>query len=178
MAYSSRRAPFNHKAAVSDFDPISPKDELIFSASLQPHRSLSPRGLRILMGFVALAGLAVTIPFFLLGAWPIVGFMGLDVLAIWLAFRYNNAAARACEQIFLSRFDLLVRSISWRGFIREARFNPRWTRLEREDHPDFGLESLALVQGRARIEIGACLGRAERAEFAEAFGRALIDSKR
>jgi uncharacterized membrane protein len=168
---------------VSKFDPIPPTpdpnpEDLVFSASLRPHRSLSARGLSILMGFFGLAGIAVSIPFYLLGAWPVIGFMGLDVALIYLAFRYNNAAARACEQIFLTRFDLIVRAISWRGKVREARFNPLWTRLERKEHPDFGLEMLALVQGRSRIEIAACLGREQRAEFADAFQSALQKSRR
>lgn len=159
-------------------DPKSHDGELIFTAELHPHRSLSKRGLAFVMAFVGAVGLAVSIPFYLMGAWPIVGFMGLDVLLIYGAFRYNNATARAVEQVFLSRFDLLIRSISWRGFIREARFNPLWARLERKDHPEFGLESLALVQGRSRVEVGACLGPHERAEFADAFQRALSEAKR
>lgn len=159
-------------------DPNSRLEAPIFTATLKPHRSLSPRGLALVMGFTGLAGLAISIPFVLLGAWPIVGFMGLDVLLIYLAFSYNNAAARACEQIFLSRIELLIRAMSWRGVIHEARFNPLWTRLEKEEHPEFGLERLSLVQGRKRVEIAACLGRAARADFAEAFQRALHESKR
>lgn len=150
----------------------------IFTATLQPHRSLSPAGLRLLLALVGGVGLMVSIPFLILGAWPIAGFMGLDVALIYIAFRANNASARAYEQIFLSRIELLFRSVSWRGTIREARFNPFWTRLEREVHPEFGIEKLALVQGRTRVEIAACLGREERADFAEAFQRALADSKR
>lgn len=152
--------------------------EPLFTATLQPHRSLSPFGLGVLMAFVGLVGLGVAIPFYLIGAWPIAGFMGLDVLLIYAAFRANNRAARAYEQIFLSRIELLFRSVSAQGRLHERRFNPHWTRLEREDHPEFGLESLALVQGRARVEIAGCLGREERADFAEALGRALVESRR
>jgi len=177
MPYSSGIRE-NHRASVDRIDPKSRDGEMIFIAELYPHRSLSKRGLALLMTFVGAAGIAVSIPFYLLGAWPIIGFMGLDVLLIYGAFRYNNAAARAVEQVFLSRFDLLVRSISWRGFIRESRFNPLWTRLEREDHPELGLERLALVQGRSRLEIATCLGRHERAEFAAAFQHALSEAKR
>ena len=171
------------KAAVHTSDPISRDpyarmETPIFAATLQPHRSLSPFGLSLLLGFVGVIGLAVSIPFYLMGAWPIAGFMGLDVALIYFAFRYNNAEARAYEQVFLSRIELLFRSVNWRGTIREARFNPLWTRLEKEEHPEFGLERLSIVQGRAKVEIGACLGREERADFAEAFQRALSESKR
>lgn len=161
-----------------EIDPNSWIADPIFTATLHPHRSLSKQGLVVLMAFVGIVSLAVSLPFYLLGAWPVAGFMGLDVALIYLAFRYNNAAAGSYEQIVLSRLELLFRSVNWRGVAREARFNPLWTRLEKEEHPEFGIERLALVQGRARVEIAGCLGREARADFAEAFQRALADAKR
>lgn len=159
-------------------DPISRLEAPLFEATLHPHRSLTRNGLAWVMGFVGLVGLAVSIPFLLLGAWPIAGFMGLDVALIYFAFRYHNATARAYEQIVLSQIDLLFRSVSWRGIVREVRFNPLWTRLEKEEHPEFGIERLALVQGRSRVEIASMLGREERAAFAADFQRALAESRR
>lgn len=163
--------------ALRTFDPKS-ADALLFSATLVPHRSLSARGLVFVMGFVGAAGLAISVPFLLLGAWPIAGFMGLDVLLIYLAFRANNRAARAHEEILLSRVLLRVRSVSAKGVMREARFNPLWTRLEREEHPEFGTERLALREGRRCAEIAAFLGRENRAHFADAFQKALREVKR
>lgn len=162
----------------SPHDPISRLEAPIFEAKLHGHRSLSRKGLFLLMAFVGVAGVLVSIPFLLLGAWPIAGFMGVDVLLIYLAFRYNNATAQAYEQIILSRIELLFRSVSWRGKVREIRFNPLWTRLEMQEHPEFGVEKLSLVQGRARVEIAGMLGRDERSEFASDFQRALAESRR
>lgn len=158
----------------------NPKSEEkpVFEAVITPHRSLSPRGLTFLMGFLVLVTTAVSIPFYLMGAWPVVGFLGLDVVLIYLAFRYHNATARAYERVVLTRLELLFRSVTWRGRMRERRFNPAWTRLERDEHPEFGTEKLEIVQGRARVEIAAELGRAERAEFAAALQKALVDVKR
>jgi uncharacterized membrane protein len=165
------------QAGVATNDPI-PLEDPIFTALITPHRSLSRRGLTLVMGFVGAVGLAVSVPFYLLGAWPVVGFMGLDVVLIYLAFRYNNQTARAYEEIVLTRIQLLFRKVSWRGKAEEFRFNPLWTRLERQDHPELGIEGLALVQGRARVEIASCLGREERADFADHFARALAESRR
>lgn len=185
MHYSLRAISFlfsTDKASTPMRDPISTvppaPDAPVFTAVLRPHRSLSDKGLTYVMGFVGIVGLAVSIPFFLLGAWPVVGFMGLDVALIYLAFRANNRAARACEEILLTRFNLVVRAISPKGRTNERRFNPHWTRLEREEHPDFGTERLDLVQGRARLEIARFLGREQRGEFANAFQRALQEAKR
>ena len=99
-------------------DPISRLETPLFEATLHPHRSLSRNGLAWVMGFVGLVGLAVSIPFLILGAWPIAGFMGLDVALIYAAFRYHNATARSYEQIVLSQIELLFRSVSWRGVVR------------------------------------------------------------
>jgi uncharacterized membrane protein len=159
-------------------DPESELERPLFTAILRPHRSLTPRGLAFVIGLTALAGLLISLPFYLMGAWPIVGFMGVDVALIALAFRINAAEGRNEEQIFLSRVHLLIRNLSWRGAIREAEFNPRWSRMEREDHPEFGLERLSVVQGRARLEVARCLGREDRAEFADVFGKALAEAKR
>ncbi|MCA0400037.1 MAG: DUF2244 domain-containing protein [Proteobacteria bacterium] len=160
-----------------EFDPKS-ADIPFFSARLVAHRSLTPRGLAFVMGFVGAIGLAVSIPFFLMGAWPVAGFMGLDVALIYLAFRANNRAASAYEEILLSPVLLLVRSVSAKGALREMRFNPLWARLEREDHPEYGIERLALREGRRQVEIGACLGRAHRADLADALKKALGEAKR
>lgn len=159
-------------------DPNSAPDAPLFTAMLRPHRSLSSAGLNWVMGFVCLVGLAVSIPFFLLGAWPVIGFMGLDIGLIYLAFRANNAAARAYEQVFVSRVLLLVRVASPRGDIREKRFNPLWTKLEREEHPEFGTERLAFRQGRDEMEIARFLGRDERATLAANLQRALAEARR
>jgi uncharacterized membrane protein len=150
----------------------------VFDAVITPHRSLSSRGLVWLMAFLVLVTTAISIPFYLLGAWPVVGFLGVDLILIYLAFRYHNATARAYERIVITRIELLFRSVSWRGKVRERVFNPAWVRLEREEHPEFGTEKLELVQGKSRVEIASQLGREERAEFASAFQKALANAKR
>ena len=132
----------------------------------------------MLMAGIAAVIFLTSIPFYILGAWPVVGFLGLDIILIYLAFRYNNRAALTYEEIVLSRIELLFRAVTWRGSVRETRFNPLWTRLEREEHPEFGTERIEIVQGRRRIEVAKHLGRAERGDFADAFESALITAKR
>ncbi len=154
------------------------RESPVFDAVITPQRSLSPRGLFWLMAFLLFVTTAMSIPFYLLGAWPVVGFLGLDILLIYIAFRYHNATARAYEQVVLSRIELLLRSVSWRGVVRERRFNPAWTRIERDEHPEFGTEKIEIVQGRERVEVAAALGREERGEFADAFQKALATAKR
>lgn len=150
----------------------------VFAAVLTHHRSLSTKGLRRLLLFVAAVAMAVSIPFYMLGAWPVVGFMGLDVVLIVLAFRASNRQARGFEEVVVSPVVLVLRKVSWRGVAREWRFNPRWTRLKHDIHHEFGSERLALVEGRREVELAGFLGRGERADFATALGKALGDARR
>ena len=73
------------------------RNSKVWQATLTPHRSLSRNGFFILMGLVGAVNLVVAVMFVILGAWPIAGFAGLDVLLVWWAFRVNFADARKLE---------------------------------------------------------------------------------
>jgi uncharacterized membrane protein len=107
----------------SNYDPT------LFEARLKPHRSLTPQGFAVLMMVLGGISFIVGMVFLFMGAWPVFGFFGLDVLVVWFAFRANFHAARAYEDIHLTPHRLLVRQVSARGEARETEFNPRWVRL-------------------------------------------------
>ena len=71
----------------------------IFSAVITPHRSLGSRGFLILMLAIGAVSFVSGMVFLLLGAWPVFGFLGLDVLLVYVAFRANYRAARAYEEV-------------------------------------------------------------------------------
>src|SRR5262245_64421538 len=85
-------------AGSNAFEPDVPQPEL-FSALLTPHRSLNRTGFLVLMGFVCVISFIAGMVFLIVGAWPVLGFFGLDVLAICGAFRTHNRSARACEEV-------------------------------------------------------------------------------
>jgi uncharacterized membrane protein len=148
-------------------------DEPVFSAVLRPYRSLSPRGFSLLMMAIGACTFSIGFAFWLMGAWPVVGFCGLDILLIQQAFRLNYRAARASEEISLSRNRLLVTKITPRGVPTETGFNPYWARLEIDRHPDAGVTALRIVSHGVRLAIGAFLPPSERETFAAAFSAAL-----
>ena len=86
-------------------------DELLFAAELRPNRSLSPRGFGILMAAICLFSLIAGLGFFLAGAWPVLGFIGLDVAAIYLAFRFSYRSGGLKETVQLSVRELAVSRI-------------------------------------------------------------------
>lgn len=150
----------------------------VFSAVIRPHRSLSPHGFKIVMGLVCLTSVVASVPFVVMGFWPVAGFFGLDFLGLYIAFRVSYRQGRAFELLELTPIRLLLRKVSERGEAREWLFNPLWTRLEREVDDEFGLQKLALTSRNEHVVIARDLSPEERETLAEAFSRALSDVKR
>jgi uncharacterized membrane protein len=162
--------------AGNDFDP-HPQPEL-FSALLTPHRSLSHTGFLVVMAFVSVISFAAGFAFLMMGAWPVLGFFGLDVLAIYWAFRVNFRRARASEEIRVTASELRFRRISHRGRVVEYVLNPLWVQLDRRTHPEYGVEKLYLLSRGRRVAIGSFLGPDEKASFANALTVALQAARR
>lgn len=150
----------------------------LFAARITPHRSLAPSGARLVLVLCCLATVGSSIPFIVLGAWPVAGFFGLDLVAIAIAFKASFRSAKGFEEVVLTPLELLFRKVTHRGEHSERRFNPLWTRLDREHDEDYGLMALALVSRGERVVIARELSPPERADFADAFGDALARAKR
>lgn len=151
----------------SPVDPGLPDtgEPILFEALLTPHRSLGPRGFLLLMG--AIAGVAFTagLAFALMGAWPVFGFMGLEVLLVYGAFRINYRRAAAFERLELTRERLTVRRVDARGAEKTWRFQPYWLRVEIADPPEPGSPLSLRSHGRS-LAIGGFLSAEERLALA------------
>ena len=163
-----------------DPDPIpsDPADAVLFATRIHPHRSLTRPQFRLLLTLVATVSFVATLPFVIMGAWPVAGFMGLDVLAVYLAFKASFRSARAYEDVRVTVLELLLAKVSPRGRRAEWRFNPSWVRLERQDHEEFGVQRLDLVSRGRRVEVAGFLGPDEKQRFAEKLSRALAEARR
>lgn len=165
-------------SGVRDDDASAAAERPVFDATITPHRSLGQNGFRIVMTLVCLASIVSSIPFVVLGAWPVAGFFGLDVVALFIAFHVNFRHARAFERIVVTPLEVLLRKVSHHG--REAvwRSNPAWTRLERQTDEDYGLLGLNLVSRGRSVTVAAALSPGEREGFADALGSALAKARR
>jgi len=150
----------------------------LFSAIITPHRSLGGVGFFVLMGVVSVVSFAAGMVFLLMGAWPVFGFFGLDVLLIYWAFRINYRRALAYEEVMVTATELRVRKVSHRGRVAEWTLNPLWVRLDRDTHAEFGIERLFLVSRGRKLPIANCLSPPEKESFAAALGAALGEAKR
>ncbi len=157
---------------------IDPCDELIFRTRITPHRSLDARAVRLLLTIFAGCCAVSSIPFIVLGAWPVAGFLGLDIVLLYGAFRLNFRAARAYEDVSVTPVELNVARVSAAGRRREWRFSPGFVRLERQEMEDFGVTRLDLVSRGRRVEVAAALGPQARADFARDLSLALAQARR
>jgi uncharacterized membrane protein len=149
-------------------DNANDLEPTIFSAVITPHRSLGRVGFWILIGGYGLVSFGAGLAFLLMGAWPVFGFFGLDVLLLYWAFKLNYRHAAAYEEVKVTPAALTVRKVSHRGIAREWVLNPLWVKLDKVVHEEFGME-------RA---IASFLGPEEKAGFAKALGAAISEAKR
>src|SRR6266852_6497749 len=163
--------------AGNDFDLDAAEPEL-FSALLTPHRSLNRTGFVAVMAFLSFVSFVAGVALLLMGAWPVFGFFGLDVLVIYWAFRVNFRRAEATEEITITASELRVRRVSHRGHVVEWVLNPLWVQLDQKTHAEFGIEKLYLVSKGCSISIARFLGADEKASFAKALTAALHAAKR
>ena len=153
-------------------DAIVGADPPALGLVLYPHRSLGPAGFWLLMALVAGASFAAGIAFYLAGAWPVIGFFGLDVVLFYLAFRLSYRSGRVVETIRMRGADLVVQRTSARGAVRTWSFQPYWLRVDIDDSPGRRGE-LALSSHGRRLVIGAFLPPDERCEVAKTLRAAL-----
>jgi len=136
-----------------------------FERVLLPHRSLPSRNLHLLMGLLGLVSLAAGVGFVAVGAWPVIGFFGLDVALVYLAFRLNYRTARQSETIRLADDTFTVERVSVRGERRNWRFQPFWVRGILEERHDTSNRLLVASHGRSLV-IGDFVPPATRRELA------------
>ena len=145
----------------------------IFAATLTPHRSLSPVGKRVVVGLVAALALVPGVIFYLAGAWPVVGFMGLDVLAIWIALTVSMRAGKAREIVSLWPGTLELKKIDAKGAEQVLTFVPAKIRFVIDRDFNERVQSLWLRERETRILLGGFLSPEEKLSFSKAFGAAL-----
>ena len=148
-------------------------DDPFFSALVTPHRSLPRSGFRAVMIVAGAVCLSSGLVFWSMGAWPVAGFFGLDIAALWLAFKLSYRSGRAYEEVKVSHHEVHVRKVSPSGRIEDYRFNPLWIRLSVTRLEDEGCVKVSLVGRGIDLVLGGFLNPDDRESFANAFSRAL-----
>ena len=167
----------NLRAHPDGLDPTSVERPL-YSTVIRPHQSLSQDGFRIVMAFCCLVSLVTSVACWRMGFWPIAGFFGLDMLALFIALKVSFRRGRSFEAIVISHLQVLLARVSHRGERREWRFNPLWTRLTRVEDDEFGLRTLTLVSRREQVVVARDASPPEREAVARGLSEALAQAKK
>lgn len=145
----------------------------LFAAELTPRRSINPRGLRVLAALVIVFCALPALVFFSVGAWPILGFMGLDIAviawALWASF--TTGPRRETVTLWADKLELVATDA--RGAVSARLFRPDGVRLIVERDYNERTTALKLREGQADTEFGAFLSPDEKSSLAKAFGTAL-----
>jgi uncharacterized membrane protein len=124
------------------------------------------------MSVVIAIGIITGLAFYTLGAWPVMGFFGLDVLLIYGAFKLNYRAARLHELVELSENELRLTRVYPSGHSQSWTFNPYWVRLELEER-ETEADRLSLRSHGRVLTFGNFLSDDEKRGFADALAAAL-----
>jgi uncharacterized membrane protein len=147
-----------------------------FRAVLTPHRSLGPTGFIVLMAALAGISFATGIAFLLIGAWPVLGFFGLDVALVYVAFKLNYRSGRLYETVELTPAKLTWTRVHPSGRREQFDCNPYWARVNLREWPD-GRTDLRLIAQGKELVFGRFLTDDERRQFASALRGALVDAR-
>ena len=142
------------------------RKDITFRAILTPNRSLSPLGFIVLMGALCIISFAIGIAFLLMGAWPVLGFFGLDILLIYWAFRANYRTAREFETVEISPTALTITRNALNGAVSQFDFQTYWVRIFLDEEPS-GRTHLRLRSHGKEIKVGQFLGDDERRALAD-----------
>ena len=147
-----------------------------FRALLTPHRSLGPKGFLALMIAIGTVSFASGMLFLALGAWPVLGFFGLDALLVYIAFRLNYRSGRAYETLELTPARFVLTRVHPSGRQEQFDCNPYWARVSLREWPD-GRTALSVVSRGSELAFGAFLTDDERRDLASALKEALLTAR-
>ena len=151
-------------------------DPIFFEAEVTPYRSLSARGLRRIIVFVASISVCTTTMFWYLGAWPIAGFNGGEILLALVLLRAHNRSRRQRELLLLSGQSLRILSTDAAGHASEQSLSPGWLNVTLQERPG-RVPGLFLSSRGQRVEVAAALGEPEKRDLAQALEAAIYRLK-
>ena len=151
---------------------IASPDDLLFEAEITPHRSLSTRGLTLVLGFLGIVSLAVTTLFWALGAWPIAGFNGAEMILAALLLRLHIRSRRTREVLLLTASDMRILRFDETGARTERALPAAWLNVILEERSGRVSALYLATHGRAE-EIARVHGEDEKRDLAAALRAAL-----
>jgi uncharacterized membrane protein len=138
---------------------------LYMDDAIRPYRSMSRRGLLIILSVFLVFNLLIATFLFAIGAFPAPFFLGLDFVGVLIAFYVSNQRAKRGERVQVTHDEVRV--------IKERPSGPQtlwtsptaFTRLE-IDKEDGRVRRVRVRLSSRSMAVGAALGPTALAEFA------------
>jgi len=144
---------------------------------LIPHRSMEWRAVRRLFFGFALFSACLSLGLALMGAWLVVPFTGLELLALGAALYVNACGVRQREVVRLSPESVQIQR-GRRGPEQEFRFHPGWARVDLQRDPRGCWPSRLFIGSHGRsVELAGALPEPERHALALCL-RTVLESMR
>lgn len=150
--------------------------EMLFSAILTPHRSLDPKAFVFMMVLIGAFSFITGMYFVSLGAWPVLGFFGLDVLAIYYAFKLNYRSGMMYESVMLSADQMEIKRVFPGGKTETWQCNPYWAKILLQERRGRSPQMSVASQGRSFV-FGEFLIPDEKEEFVLVLRNALLECR-
>lgn len=148
-----------------------------FQAVLTPHRSLSRRGVNIVLWCTSLIAGSYSLVLVLMGLWPAPILLSLPILFLWLAFRHNFATAETYEEVSVSPLEVRLKHVTYKGAVQEYVLNPFHIKLHIEKDEDIGVTRILVRSEKNFLVLGAFLNPDDRTSFAVAFSQAIYSAR-
>lgn len=146
--------------------------KIYFDAVLTPNRSLSPRAFLVVMGIIGAVSFLAGMAFLSMGAFPVIGFFGLDALAIWFAFRWNFSTLNQETRIRVTADAVRLEHQAPGQAMRKAEIPTGFARVQLT-FPERRQSELTIAHGRSSWVIGRFLTGSERRSLADALEQAI-----
>lgn len=133
---------------------------------IQPNQSLTSYGMAMFFAIALAVSMTIATGFALAGAWPIMPFAGLEMLALGLALRMCARKARRYELIAIDDDRIEIRRAA--GGPRESfSFQRYWAQVRLMPPVNRSHASRLLIRSHGRsVEVGSWLDEQERRELA------------
>ena len=142
-----------------------------FSLTLKRNCSISPAGLLGVFAALSVASAAIGTGFAIAGAWPVLPFVGLEIVALGTAFVLYARRTGDYERIEIAQDHLLVEVAEAERKV-QYQLDPRRARVVLERNGGYGARVL-LRQAGKEVEVGRHLDAPSRIEFAAELSRRL-----
>ena len=162
-------------AEVEALSPI--QRPLVFDADIRPNRSLPSLGFMAVMGALIAMSFTAGLVFWIMGAWPVIGFFGLDIVLVWLAFKLSYRQGRQVETVQINPQELRVTRQWPSGHCTQYRMAPAWARVDVRGKGKSDVQICLSAMGKHLI-VGTQLSPKEREDLAQALESALGRAKR